>query len=540
VSQPRLRRLAAFLLIAAISLVAVAVRVPNLRAGYPYMAYVDEGNYLWHARNLYGHGGWDPQAYMYPSLPLYAACATAWTADRVRGALGLPLIRDGAAKPFYGRYDPFDPPQFLLAGRAACLVASLLAIGLAGWLAARWFGRAAGACAALAAALTPALVARGGIAMVDVWSGLFVLACLLAADLLWTTPSRRTLAVLAAGLCAGLAGASKYPAVLIAAAPALAILLTRRGWGDVVRQLAVLGAGVLTALAVAMPALWLRTAGVMKALGDQARLYSTLPWTFSYFHQAVVRMEESLPFEVPELGWLLLLLIALGTALVLADRRLRARVAGPLLAAALLLGLQLRFGYQPFRNLVPLVPLAVVFAVAPLGRLPEGWRWKRITELAAAGALVLLLLPSALSIARQRYALTDSRVEARRWLAAHVRPGDRILVEDKLRFLDSELARIPAEVVVARGGAAARSDAPRDFRYVLAGQRPFADAVVAGLPHGAARRAFRRAASFGSDPVLPVEWWFAGNHLRINILESIVEAQVPRSGGPDEPFRPAD
>src|SRR5262249_24243640 len=197
---PRRHRALSFAAGAAILLLAAAVRAPTLVAGYPYMNYVDEGNYLWHARTLYGRGGWDPRAYMYPSLPLYAACAAAWTADLARRPLGLAPLRERAGLPFYGQDGPFDPPRFPLAGRPRCPLASLLTVALTGWLAARWFGAAAGACAALAAALTPALVARGGLAMVDVWSSLFVLAGLLATDAMWTRPSRRTLAVLAAGL----------------------------------------------------------------------------------------------------------------------------------------------------------------------------------------------------------------------------------------------------------------------------------------------------------------------------------------------------
>ncbi|MGH2625499.1 MAG: ArnT family glycosyltransferase [Anaerolineales bacterium] len=501
-----------------ILLLAAVLRLPNVWAAYPYTAYVDEGNYLWTARFLYGRGGWDPQSYMYPSLPIYAAVAAAGAADLVRAARGLPLIRAGAAAPYGGNYDPFDPPEFLLAARVACFLAALGVVGLTGWLAQRWRGPAAGLFAALIAALTPALIARGGIAIVDVWSALFVTACLVASDRLYDADGKRTRTVLLAGFLAGCAGASKYQAALVACVPLLAIVVTRRGRAEAARQLATLGLGALVGAFLAMPALWLRMGAVLQALRTQAGLYSTLPWTHGYLRQAVVRMEEDLPFEAAELGWVFSLLFVAGLGLALWDRRLHLRVAGPALFLLLLLAVQLRFDYQPFRNLLPLVPLAAAFAALPLAALRERLSPRLALDIALTGLLLATMLPTAYTMARQRRDLVDSRVEARRWLATHMRPRDRVLVLEELRFLPQELAKLTARVRIVDRPTALTLARRGRFRFFVIGD----PAPIKRLPTGAfaaGRQRYQRRVSFGTEPVPPMGWWWFGNRVQIDVLD---------------------
>jgi len=49
----------------AILLVAAAVRLPSLTAGYPYINYVDEGNFLYPVSEMLRLRRWEPGRYLY-------------------------------------------------------------------------------------------------------------------------------------------------------------------------------------------------------------------------------------------------------------------------------------------------------------------------------------------------------------------------------------------------------------------------------------------------------------------------------------------
>jgi hypothetical protein len=229
-------------------------------------------------------------------------------------------------------------------------------------------------------------------------------------------------------------------------------------------------------------------------------------------------MEEDLPFEVAELGVPLALAALAGVLAVLSARRPRLRLAGPLLFAGSLLALQLGYDYQPFRNLLPIVPLIIAIAVLPIARIGDRAR-RGTVDVAITIALFLALLPPALTIARGRHERTDSRIEARSWLEKNASASDLVLVASELRFVSRDLARLPASVEHLPAERVLHRASRVRARFVLL---PHSEATAADssveLRH-AGRRMYRRRVTFGTDrPPADRRWW-VGNALRIEIFE---------------------
>src|SRR5262245_49373292 len=197
-----------------ILLLALLVRAPGLTAGRPYIHYVDEGNLLHPVTGMLRQGDWDPGSYLYPTLPAVAIA----TAARLYAPFhpfrhGGTSFRDGlspAPRPYYDIVEPFE---LLVLGRCLSLLAGLGVVVLTGLYARRLAGPSAGFFAAFLAAFVPALAIRGHIASVDPYAALFVLACFHFADRVRTS-SRPGVDAALAGVMAGFAFTSKYPAVL--------------------------------------------------------------------------------------------------------------------------------------------------------------------------------------------------------------------------------------------------------------------------------------------------------------------------------------
>jgi hypothetical protein len=503
--------------------VALALRLPALLAGLPYLNYVDEGHVLHRVVNLLHQlpaGGWDPGWYIYPALPNYAIAGTALLYSPLyRRVHGRPLAADLSEEP-YSYYDVVDPPELLILGRALTLALALGSVALTGWLAGRLAGPPAGLFAAWLAAWIPALVIRGAIIDVDTWAVFFTLAALCCAERLRDSahPWRMTAA---AGAMTGFAMVSKYPAVLVCLPVALAVLLATRGWGPRLARLGAAGAAAVAAAAVGMPALVLRTAAVVKALRYEGTLYATSA-IGSYWQQAIAQAEWDQPYRGPELGLAFVLLAAAGLAVALADARWRRTVAGWLLLAGALGALVAPFPFRAFRNLLALVPLAAILIALLHARVRGGRRRAWIVDAAAAALPLLLFGAPVLRYAGARLALVDSRTEAAHWLAAHSGPQDKTLFLRELTFLPTQLDALPGECYEAQWPRLRRQLGDEGYRYVvlaahlvLPGPREFPrwiwDAEV--WPR------YELRAAFGEDDTADSQWVFRGNRQAIYVLE---------------------
>jgi len=511
----------------AILLVAAAVRLPNLTAGYPYVNYVDEGNFLYPVSEMLRQHRWEPGWYLYPSLPLIATATAARLADPVRRTLrgGRSLADDLRSN--NGMYDDLSP-DLLIAGRVTSLLAGLGIVVLAGRLARRLAGPRAGLAAALLTAVAPPLVIRGAIASVDPFAAFFVLAVLLFAERLRTAVGERPgREAFAAGAMAGFAFAAKYPALLAGLVPLWIVLRSappeREKRRAKLRLLVLVAAGAASAAVVAMPGLLLHPRDAWAAILRQGVLYAGLTSPAPLWRQALVRAEWDLPYDHPELGAAFLLLALAGLVFAWRDRELSPAVQAWSLYAAAALLLVLRYPFHPFRNLLPLVAPACILVAILWDRLRARLAGPLQAAAVDAGAVILLAFFFVRPIAGyawKRLHLRDSRAEAVEWLAPRLRPGDAVLVIRELAILPEELDRLPVRTFLAHWPRVTRAIANRHHRFLVASVPPPSGPYRLDPDSRAALlRDYEVRVQLGTDPTPQDDYWWHGNRQIVFVLE---------------------
>ena len=518
----------------AVLLLAALLRAPSLTAGMPYINYVDEGNFLHPVAAMLRKGDWDPRTYMYPQLPLTMAA--------VAGRLYAPFhpslhegrtFREDLSE---GRrvYDVLEPFEFLFAARCMSFLASLGVVILTGLYGRRLLGAPAGLFALFLAAWLPPLVIRGGSATVDPWAALFSLACFFFVDRLRASGHPRESFL--AGAMAGLAFASKYPAVLVACGAGLTLLLAERPFRDKLRWLAPGVAGILAGLIVGMPALVLHPQDVARDLQAQNHLYTHLKPTPRLWEQAILRAEWDLPYDHPELGIPFLLLAAAGAVAALRDRRLARTVAGWLLFIGVSLALYVPKSFQPFRNLLPHMPLLCLLVAILYARIRQ--RLARPVW-ADAGAVLVVLALFGGPVARwawQRAESTDSRRQAMDWVIEHTGREDSVLVLRELAFVRSELRRPEGTVVLRRLPGALVAIRGRRPEYLVVGRLDREGAGPVDLAqHPAVLRGYVLRARFGAVTTSRYPGIWKGNHQLVYVLERKEGRRKGQGGGGPHP-----
>jgi hypothetical protein len=497
-------------------LLAVALRAVPIVAARPYINYVDEGNYLHPAVWIFQRGGWDPGWYLYPQLPIDAVTA-AWRlyAPVYRALNGSALV--DRLPPRVEVYDDIEPFDLLLIARGLSLTIGVAVVVLTGWLARRMAGAIAGVAAALLSAVTPALVLRGSIASIDSYAVLAVLACLFLTDLTRTAARPGWMAALA-GFAAGLAFASKYPAVVVVSAVVTTTVLHAVPSREKARRIALAAAGLVLGIAIGMPAAIRHAPAVLRGIRKQELEYRQMS-SPPLWRQAIGRAEWDLRYERPELGIAFLVLAAAGLFAGVRDRRVAPTVWGWLVFAVLAAALYATRRYQPFRNVVPLVPPACVAIGILVTRVNERLRRPSLVGAVFGAWLLFAFAVPLTAYARDRARLRDTRVEAVDWLAAHTRPADGVLVVRELGLRSSEMARLSARTSV-RPWAEVEAEAERERpRFVVAGVlSPPGAARMDALASPRLRDLYDQRFRLGSRPFCGGAIW-GENDLIIDVLE---------------------
>jgi hypothetical protein len=505
---------------------ATLVRLPALTAGLPYMSYVDEGHVLHHVAYLLEHHTWEPDTYAYPTLPFYlvAGAALAWSPVYAR-IHGQPFLDDlSPAPPEY--YDVLEPPDLIVIGRLVTLAFSLGVVLLTGLLVRRLAGPAAGLLAAWLAALVPALVMRSAIVNINPLVVFFVLAALFFAERLRTGEHPRRDAALA-GVMAGFAGGTKYPAALVCLSVALAIVLARSTWPEKFRRLLLAGAAAVAALLLAMPALALRTANVLHSLREMDTVYG-LQEMGSYWDQAVHRAEWDLPVTRPEVGIVFLLLVVAGLVVSLRDRRWWPAVSGWLLFGATTALLVAPYKFRAFRNLLALIPLACALVALLYAWARDAWAREKLprrtlTDLTAFLLPMVLFAPTLHEYGTVQLALVDSREQAIHWLRPRLRPQDHVLFMKELAFLPARIDTLPGKVQVRLWENARDRVIQHRDHYLVLGEVVRTDGRprILGFLRGWILANYQVAAHFGSTGTPVVTDLFRGNAQTIYILRRV-------------------
>jgi 4-amino-4-deoxy-L-arabinose transferase-like glycosyltransferase len=439
-------RRALALALSAVVLLALAVRLAGISHEASGRYYADEGTYYHHATQI-NAGEVLRRSFVYPHLTYYLDALTLWTA----GLFPKTVARLGEA--VFGQSDPLAVSWVLLRLVVALLGAlTAIPVFLLGRRLAGLLGAVAGAALLI---FSPLYNAGSHLNTCDIPSAFFATLCLYAASRLLDRES--TLGYVLAGLAAGLAAVSKYPAGLAAIAIVVVWLrgrivrrdlFKRRSWG-----LLWAGLAALAAFVGAMPSLLFFpdiAFGGGHGMFFGVHQYGKGGWI------GVVKESNGL-FYLENLaesyGWPALLAGLAGVAgLPLLAREGRERLGHlfwllpfPVLYWLLICSMNMVVK----RNLYPALPALAAFLGAGLGAL-VAFAWRPRTESAdsagrreRAPGLALALKVSAALVVLACFALpvwatveqatglirATTRDLAASWMRQHLPPGIRIVKE---------------------------------------------------------------------------------------------------------------
>ena len=440
-SAPRPSAARRRLVLGALLALSLGVRLVGLGHEIEQRAYLDEGTYYHHAVQIL-EGEWLTPTFVYPHFLYYLDALVLWL-------VGLaPAVWGWMASTVWGVDEPVAVAWLALRLATALLsalvvlpvysLAALLGRSLEGapGVGARSRGLdpslAAGVLGGLLVIACPPFNEGSHINISDVPSAVFATACLAFCGRLLVRERLRDYAL--AGLFAGLAAATKYPAGVVAVAIGAVWLhgrLSRRGkpktrssWG-----LIVAGASALGIFLLSMPSLFVFPQQALfggRGIFFGVRQYAGGGWLGVLpGSNATYYLGQLWDAFGPALA-----LGLLGLVLSLLRRRSRSRLLWLLPFPAGYLFLVGAMNMVVKRNLFPVLPAAAALLafgmVALMWSVPRRWRPAPAALLAAAA----LLLP-VLETTRQAAGLArlSTREQAVAWMIEHLPPGATVLGE---------------------------------------------------------------------------------------------------------------
>ncbi|MEY2579499.1 MAG: hypothetical protein QOI49_2323 [Verrucomicrobiota bacterium] len=502
---------------------AAFLRFAPIGSNLPYIDYVDEGHVLHPAIGILQAKTFDSSVYTYPPLTSYLTIAAIKAYSPIYRIIhhrkiseDFPADRDFHT-PLGDNYDLITPPEIIWLGRLVVACLSVGTVILSGAIARRLGGASVGLFAMLFTALCPALVSRGSIVSLDTTATFFVTAALYFCQRIrtsggWSESTTWRWAA-AAGLASGFAFGGKFTAgaVFVAVMVTIAFLPFPRKWQALL--MAIAGAGLFAGIFCSVPGAVLHPSGIAGEIRGISRFYQTIHSEAGYWSTA---------FSGGEIGVALMIAGLAGISWMLWYSPTRRTALSWIAFGVLLLGAIVSSNFQPFRNVLPLVPPLCIAAALLLDRVrlaSASW----VSPLAVVAIGLSLGWPSAAYL-RARMSHIDARVQAIDWLQQHARKGEKVLGIGELAILPAEWKRISANFTVVLWSEAADLLERGQFDYVVTGEfdlrsAPDADRLSAYLVRWKEKTApLPVQASFGAvaTPVVPYFW--RTNDERILIL----------------------
>jgi len=397
-------------------ILALVVRCVGLSHEVEGRYYLDEGTYYHHASEI-NAGRMLRLSFVYPHLMYYLDAVVLWMASLFPGAVA---VWAGAV----GVDDPLGVSWLLLRGVVA-LMSALTVIPvyrIAERLAGAVSGTMAGAAAGLLLIASPLFNDGSHLNTCDVPSAFFATLCLLCVARL--VNEERTRDYLLAGLCAGLAAGSKYPAGLVAVA--IVAVWIRWRWVRRDLRLGLLWAGLATlaAFLAVMPSLLVFPEAAFfggRGIFFGARQYGKGGWLGVTPRSNALYYAKAL---LGSFGWVAAL--AGMSGLIMA--RARSRIAWLLPFPVVYLAMIMSMSMVVRRNLYPVVPILAALLGMGIGAWIE--RTGRRPVLTTA-LLALCLVQPAWRTGIQAIALArpSTREVAGEWIRANVPRGASIAKE---------------------------------------------------------------------------------------------------------------
>lgn len=413
------RALVAAAVLPCLLVLSLVVRCAGLSHEVEGRYYLDEGTYYHHASQI-NEGRMLRFSFVYPHLMYYLDAVVLWMASLFPGAV---KAWAGAV----GVDDPLGMAWLLLRGVVALM--SALTVVPVYRIAERFAGVVAGGVAGALLIVSPLFNEGSHLNTCDVPSAFFATLCLLFVARL--VDEERTREYLLAGVCAGLAAASKYPAGVVAVA--IIAIWIRWRWarrdlrfGLLWAGLAALGAflAVMPSLAVYPEAAFFGGRGIFFG----ARQYGKGGWL------GVVPRSNALYYAkalIGSFGWTAALAGLSGLVAGQKPRRWLWMLPFPIFYLALLISMSMVVR----RNLYPVIPILAAFLGMGIGfwigRLREV-RWGRAARPALAAALLAVCLARPVwetGIQAVSLAGPSTREIAAEWIRTHVPRGSSIAKE---------------------------------------------------------------------------------------------------------------
>jgi hypothetical protein len=468
------RRNESILAVILITLAALA-RLGPIASGLPYISYVDEGHVLHPAIGILKAKSFDSSIYTYPPLTSYlTAAAVKIYAPFYRLVHHHSFRKDLPSNDDFQsdlgeRYDLITPPEIIWLGRFVVACLSVGIVFCAGALGKLLGGSRAGLIAMLFTGLCPALISRGSIVIIDTVATFFALMVLyfcqrlrivaLSGGAMWRIAAF-------AGIAAGLACGAKYTVGAVFVAVLITIATLPGPPRPKVILIMITTAGLCAGIVIGVPAALLHPTKIIAELRAQGAFYQTIRSEQNYWRAALSAQEIGLPLIIAGLA---------GIIWMCRNRATRSIALSWLGFGLLLLSAVVWPSFQPFRNVLSLVPLLCI-AAALFSEQARRYLEQRETRYASqlAVALVLFLVcSSAWSSVRYlatRITHTDSRIEAIDWLEQHAPKDALVLGIRELAILPAEWKRIPAKSLIVSWSQAADALQQQRFDYVVTGE----------------------------------------------------------------------
>lgn len=470
--------------------VAAALRIHGVGFGLPSLNDPDEPLFMMTALEMLRNHSLNPGWFGHPgTTTLYCLALVSLAVGGIGIATG--RFADGPAL-MAAAYA--DPGILFLPGRLFIVACGIACVGLLWSLGRKLGGPRLGLIAAAFLAVNAVHIQYSQIIRTDVHATIFMLLCTQSAVAIARKGRPRDYVL--AGVWAGLACATKWPAVIIILNPLCAGLY--RGLSDRrdLHRLALLPAAALAALLIASPYLVLDHATVLHNLAGEARTVHPGATGGGFLANLGWYVWHPLLSSFGPVG---LALVAAGTLGALSRPRIAAAVLPGGLAFMVVIGGQALLWE---RWIVPMLPFAALAAAAALCWLAD-WARARLNRplpfLDAAAALLLLIpmLQAARVGAIER--AQDTRQVASAWIRANVPRGSTIVTEpaafDLLqgpwRFLFplGSLGCVDARAILAGQIRYSKVETVRsgravvDLAHVDAAQIPTCHADIAILSH---------------------------------------------------------
>ncbi|HJP29813.1 MAG TPA: glycosyltransferase family 39 protein [Candidatus Latescibacteria bacterium] len=360
-----------------------------------------------------------PPYTMYGALPFYL----------LRGAL--------TGLSWFGEITPGSDDVYRV-GKILSAALSVACLAAAWGVARQVFSPATAALSVLLLAVAPTAVQQAHYYTVDSLFCLLTTASLAA--ILYSVPRRSWLASIVAGVCLGLSASVRLNAVLLL--PVLAAAhVTCRGWslasirrGLTEPRLWAAGGAFVVTMAILQPYLVISPLRVLSVRGplDFAHVLTVVGGSTPQLYTLQYTGTTPLVYQWTHLlplafGWPLT--VAAAVALPAAFRGLHWRRAVLLLWVALYLITAAPLFVKPVRYLLPIVPPLLILAADLCRRLWNcgAGRSRWVLWFAVAGVVAHSVF---YGLAYMRvWTQEDSRIQAGRWIAAHVPAGSRIAIE---------------------------------------------------------------------------------------------------------------